>query len=404
MLLGCAAMSAALPETFTADVHLRSAERYIVIHYTLPTSSDLLELGAPRADALSIYLATEPTPEGRSLAVTTAKNAVDEAIRSLRSAERSRADQESLREQWNQIAADSKLWGNLANSLVIFLAPGFAHEYVLPNALGSKTKFGARFDLGPLVRAVTTPQRAYALTLSSSGWNLWQATESSRATEFPLAGEHAEDAADATNRTSIRGRQLLRRLSGDEGQKVLLERYSQVVARAVREELARVDKTHQVPLFVFASEPLASMVVGQGLPGEVVTVPGAADELRPDQIDAAIRERIGGITTRRLSRIANQIGDGVAAGLAATDIAQVARAAAQAAVGTLYYDMTADVRGVLDETTGAIRLDPEGENLLAAIALLVLANGGEVHAVRPGEIEAEIWNGQLLAGLRQPLI
>lgn len=82
----------------------------------------------------------------------------------------------------------------------------------------------------------------------------------------------------------------------------------------------------------------------------------------------------------------------------------MARAAAQAAVGTLYYDMTADVRGVLDETTGAIRLDPEGENLLAAIALLVLANGGEVHAVRPGEIEAEIWNGQLLAGLRQPLI
>jgi hypothetical protein len=32
-----------------------------------------------------------------------------------------------------------------------------------------------------------------------------------------------------------------------------------------------------------------------------------------------------------------------------------------------------------------------------------LANGGEVHAVRPDEIDAGIWNGQLLAALRRPL-
>ena len=73
------------------------------------------------------------------------------------------------------------------------------------------------------------------------------------------------------------------------------------------------------------------------------------------------------------------------------------------AVGTLYYDMTADVRGTLDADTGAITFDENGEDLLAAIALLVLANGGEVHAVRPGEIDAEIWNGRLLAGLRRAL-
>lgn len=375
-----------------------------MIHYNLPTRSDLLELGAPRTDALTIYLATDPTPEGRGLALTTAKNAVDEAIRAMRAADRSRTDQEALREQWSLVAEDPTLWGNLANSLVILLAPGFADEYVLPNALASHTRLGSRFDLGPLIRAVTTSQRAYALTLSSNGWNLWQATESARAAEFPLVGEHAEDAADATNRSSIRGRKLLRRLGGDEGQKVLLDRYSQVVARAVRDELALVDPAGKVPLFVFANEPLASMVIGHGLPGEVIRVPGAADELRPDQIDAAIRQRISGITTGRLSREADRIGDGVAEGLAAVDLEQVAHAAAQAAVGTLFYDMTADVRGVIDDATGEIRLDPEGENLLAAIALLVLANGGEVHAVRPGEIEADIWNGRVLAGLRHRLI
>jgi hypothetical protein len=374
-----------------------------VIHYQLPTSADLLALGTPRADALSIYLPTEPTPAGRDVAFTTAKSAVDQAIRTLRTSSRTHAEQEALRDQWNVIADDSELWGNLGSSLVIFLAPGFADEYVLPNNFEPRNHFGDRFDLGPLVRAVTTPQRAYALTLSSSGWNLWQATESSRAEEFELVGEHAEDAADATNRMSIRGRKLLRRLGGDEGQKVLLDRYAQVVAGAVRDELALADPAGEVPLFVFANEPLASMIVAHGLPGEVVVVRGAADELRPDQIDTAIRDRIQDITRRRLSQDADRIGDGFADGLAAMDVAQVARAAAVAAVGTLYYDLSGSVRGHLDTETGAIRFDPEGEDLLAAIALLVLANGGEVHAVRPDEIDAGIWNGQLLAALRRPL-
>lgn len=146
------------------------------------------------------------------------------------------------------------------------------------------------------------------------------------------------------------------------------------------------------------------MVVAHGLPGEVVVVRGASDELRPVDIDQAIRARISDITARGLSRAADAIGDGFAAGLAATDVAQVARAAAAGAVGTLYYDMTSEVRGLIDPATGAVDFDPDGEELLAAIALLVLANGGEVHAVRPGEIHADIWNGQLLAGLRYALI
>lgn len=375
-----------------------------MIHYVLPTTADLLELGVPRADALSIYLATEPTPAGRDLALTTAKSAVDEAVRGLRAAGRSHGEQEWLRAQWAAVAEDSELWANLASSLVIFIAPGFTDEYVLPNDFEAHTYLGSRFDVGPLIRAVTTPQRAYALTISGNGWNLWEATESSRATELPLVGEHAEDAADATNRMSVRGRKLLRRLGGDEGQKVLLDRYAQVVAGAVREELAQVDPNGETPLFVFANEPLASMVVAHGLPGEVVVVRGASDELRPVDIDQAIRARISDITARGLSRAADAIGDGFAAGLAATDVAQVARAAAAGAVGTLYYDMTSEVRGLIDPATGAVDFDPDGEELLAAIALLVLANGGEVHAVRPGEIHADIWNGQLLAGLRYALI
>lgn len=377
--------------------------RQQVINYEVPNVEDLIRLGEPRPGAVTIYVNTAPTPQGRELARTTAKSAVDQAIRNLRDAGATHSEQEALRTQWTEIADDSDLWGNLSNSLVILLAPGVTEEYVLPNQFEPQSQVGDYFDLAPLVRAVTTPQRAFALTLSTDGWNLWTATKGARASELPLVGDYADDAADATNRASIRGRQLVRKLGGDEGQKVLLDRYAQVVAEAVGQELGRIDPQSAVPLFLFANEPLLSMVQSHGLPGTVVTIQGAADELRPDQIDDSIRERITAVTAEAVNQRADRIGNGFADGLAVTDLAQAARAAAVGAVHTLLYDINLDVRGNLDEATGRIELDDAGTDLLSRLAVQVLRTGGEVVAVRPGEVEAEIWNGRLLAGLRYSL-
>jgi hypothetical protein len=374
-----------------------------MIRYELPTTADLLRLAEPRADALSVYLPTDPTPAGREVAFLGVKSAVDDAVRSLREHGRPHADQEAFRAQWATLAEDDALWGNLSQSLAVFLAPGIAEEYVLANDFAPRTHQGGRFDLTPLVRAVTTPQDAFALTLSSDGWNLWQATGSKRIAEMELGGDYAEDASDATNRMSIRGRKLLRRLGGDEGRKVLLERYAQVVADAVRDELGRLDASASLPLFVFANDPLGAMFQAQDLPWTITWVRGAPDELRPDELDAAIRERITSINSADLSRRAEAIGDGFAAGLASVDTAQVARAAVAGAVGTLIYEMDTEVKGFLDLGTGEIRFDEAGDDLFSLIAIEVLRNSGEVRAVRAAEIDAEIWNGRLLAGLRHPL-
>lgn len=374
-----------------------------MIHDELPTTADLLRLAEPRPDTLSVYLPTDPTPAGRERAYAGLKSAVDAAARTLREQGRSRGTQELFRAQWAGLAADDALWGNLSRSLVVLLAPDVAEEYVLANEFAPRTSQGRRFDLAPLVRAVTTPQSAFALTLSSDGWNLWHATGSHRVTELELAGDHADDAADATNRMSIRGRKLLRRLGGDEGQKVLLERYAQVVADAVREELGRLDPSATLPVFLFANDPLGSMFTAQGLPWSITWVRGAPDELRPDQLDAAIRERIGEVNSAALSRRAEAIGNGFADGRASIDLAQVARAAVAGAVVTLIYDMDTEVKGFLDPGSGEIRFDDSGDDLLGLIALEVLRNSGEVRAVRADEITAGIWNGRILAGLRHSL-
>ncbi|WP_091971139.1 hypothetical protein [Propionibacterium cyclohexanicum] len=374
-----------------------------MIRYELPSTGDLIKLGESHPNAITIYLPTAPTPTGRQQAVTAAKSAVDEAVRTLRGQGMNRAEQEAIRVRWEEILVDTRLWGNLSNSLVILLAPDFSEDFVLPNHLEAQTQIGDHFDLGQLVRAVTSPQAAFALTISSNGWNLWRASASQRATELELGEEYAEDAADATNRMTIRGRKLLRRLSGDEGKKVLIERYAQVVADAVRTELGKLDPHATLPLFVFATEPLLSMIQSENLPWQLVAVPGAPDVLRPDEIDGAVRQRIGALSAQANSELADSIGHGFTSGLALTDLAPIARAAVAGAVSTFIYDFTAQVRGTLDDATGAIVLAQDGVDLLSRIAVIVLQNGGEVIAVRPGEIKAEIWHGQVLAGLRHPI-
>ncbi len=375
-----------------------------MIRFELPTVDDLLSLGRRSPDSVSIYLPTEPTPAGREHALVAAKSGVDEAIRTLRERQASAAALEGIRARWREVAEDSSLWGSLAYSLAGFISPEVSRVDVLPNALEAQRSVGDYFDLGQLVRSVTAPQDAYALTVSANSWELWEASSTTRATPLDLEGDHAEDVADATNRRSARGRQYKRRLVGDEGRKVLLDRYARTVADAVRAELRTLDPQARKPLFVLGTEPLLGMVLAEDLGRPGVAVPGASDTLRADEVDSAIRDRIGELTAKQLSRRADDIGKGFAQGLAVTDLAQLGRAAVVGAVQTMIYDFTSPVRGTLDDETGAIHTTDAGYDIVSRIAVKVLAQGGEVYAVRPDEIDAEIWNGHLLAGLRHALI
>ena len=375
-----------------------------MIRYHLPTVDDLLRLGEPQSNAVTVYLPTAPTPVGREQAATGAKSAIDDSLRKLRAAGASSGDLDPIRQQWELLAEDPALWGRLSSSLAIFLSTENSEEFVLPNSLEAQSQAGEYFDIGQLVRAVTGSQDAFALTLSGSGWNLWRASADTRAQELELDGEYAADVADANNRMTVRGRKHIHRLVGDEGKKAMLERYARTVADAMRSVLGKIDPNARKPLFVFAAEPLLSLIQGESLPWQMVPVHGSPDNLRPDQIDAAVRERIGKITSERISARAQSIGNGFAAGLAAKDLAQIARAAARGAVSTLIYDFTVDIMGTLDDETGALTYDEDGYDLLSRIAVLVLKNGGEAIAVRPEEVTADIWNGQVLAQLRHKLV
>lgn len=367
--------------------------------YQLPSVADLIELGREHQHAITVYAQTAPGADHRENNLLTVKSAVDRALRTVRESGASRAVETQLRQHWDRIAG-SDLWGNLSRSLAIFIADDVHEVYVLPNALETQLQVGQYFDIGQLVRAVTTPQEAYALTLSADGWNLWHATASSRAEEMTLGGEYAADAAEATNRATIRGRGQLGRLVGDEGKKTLLETYAKRVADAVDSELGQADPDRAQDLFLFATDPLLDLYRNLDHKRRVVAVPGAPDELRPDQIDDAIRKALPKINAERVNARLEEIGDAVSRGLVASDIADIARAAVAGAVSTLVYNFTVDVLGLMNDATGEVDYTSEGYDLLSRIAVTVLDKGGRVVAVRNDEISAGIWNGTAIAKLR----
>ena len=367
--------------------------------YHLPDTSDLTRLGEPHEHAITIYAETSPAPDQREASLLNAKSAVDRALRAIRERGAKNAVEQKLRARWTEIA-ESDLWLRLSRSLAIFIADDVHEVDVLPNALQNQSQVGAYFDIGQLVRAVTTPQEAYALTLSTNGWNLWRATATTRAEELPLIGEYPADAAEATNRATIRDRDHVRRLVGDEGKKALLDVYAKRVSEAVESELGHVDPSASRPLFLFATDPLLELYRARDHKREIVAIPGGPDILRPDQIDDAIRGSLSSLNARRTNARVDDIGDGVARGLVATDLADISKAAMAGAVSTLVYDFTVDILGRLNDATGVVTYDDNGYDLLSRIAVAVLDRGGEVIAVRPEEITADIWTGTAVAGLR----
>lgn len=378
-------------------------------HHGLPTADDLQLLSGRTENAITIYVPTSPNPRERSVSQVAVKSAFDEAIRRLKQEGSKHALIEALRAQWQAVDQDAALWGKLSSSLAIFLAPEVNEVFVLPNRLEPQHQLSDHFDLGQLLRSVTFPHEAYALTISSSNWTLWHATAHGRIAPVELEGDYPTDAADATNRDSIQGRGMNRKLVGDEGKKTLLDQYARRVAEAVTAELTKRTISRSTPVFVFGAEPLLSQFA-EHFDRDVIKVQGAADAIQSDQLDEQVRHGLDRHYAEQANDQLTRIANALSSGLVATDLAEIARAANRGLVDTMLFNFTVDIYGRIDEVTGELQRAADGEqsfgngtpayDLLSQLALMVLNQGGRVLAIRDSEVSHELWNSVAVANLR----
>jgi hypothetical protein len=362
----------------------------VALHTDIPSSGQIERLLQARGDGLvSIYLPTTPvTPaaEGDRIAF---KNLARQAVAELRARGLAAREVDAIEEELEDLHDDEAFWTELSHSLAVFASPGGLRGFRLPNRLTEAVQVADRYYVKPLLRAVTFPQTAFVLALAEGSVRLLEVTPDLPTFEVRVP-DLPSDAASAAAKSSITDRSPARRLQGTEGRKTLVRSYARAVDRALRPVLSG----QSVPLILAAAQPIDSIFRAVNTYPYLAapTIEGSPEGRTDGELGDAARPVLDRIYAEELRDLRALFDERSAAGRAAVEINDLARAATFGAVETLFVDIDSSLAGTIDEATGAVTLDPEerpGDYGLAdELARRTLLADGRVLAVRAADVPA----------------
>ncbi len=373
-----------------------------MLYLDLPTTDQLKRLMHTRSAAcVSIYLETTPLSQHTDAARIELGNLLKEACRQLEEAAVDKATVTAIREPLEALGEDEAFWRFQATSLALLATPSQLLSFRLANKIPSQVEVSDRFHLKPLLRAVTFPQAALVLALSEGAARVIEVPPSGPAVEVRVQ-DLPRDAADAAGRSTINDRSPKGRIQGSEGQKVRLVQYARKVEAALRPVLAG----SRVPLFLAATEPLASIYRSVSSHPELAreTLAGSPDRSADAELAAAARAGLDRLHAETVAELRARFESRAQQQRTTTDIAQAARAATFGAIEALLVDMDETVPGTVDETSGAVTFAEapgrDSYGVIDEIAARALTSGARVMAVRKSDIPG---NARLAAILRYPM-
>jgi hypothetical protein len=357
------------------------------MHVDIPTRAEIESLIAVEAPGcVSLYVPSSPLTQEAQQARIVLRNLSAQA-----------APAAEVADALDDLAEDDEFWEHQANSLAVFAAPGRVRTFRLANALSEAVRVGDRFDVKPLLRAVTFPNAAFVLALAQGSVRLLEVAASMPTSDVRVPGMPS-DAASAAGKASIADRSPSGRIQGSEGQKLRMTQYARKVDAALRDVLAG----RHLPLILAAAPPLDTIF------RSVCTYPRLADEGiqgnpegEPDDVltahARAVLDRIYAAELRGVHDLFDERG---AQGRAASEISDVARAATIGAVDTLIVDIDVHLPGAIDEA-GAIEHDGDAEapGITDELVRRTLQHSGRVLAVRSEDVPG---GGAAAAVLRYP--
>ena len=363
--------------------------RTMALHLDIPTDEQLTALlDAREPGSVSAYLPTSPLPQDADAARIELKNLAAEAARQLGDAGR------GVGEHFDDLLEDDAFWHQLANSLAVFATADSLRTFRLPNRLVSMVEVSDRFHLKPLLRSVTFPQAALVLALAQGSVRLIEVTA-----DAPPFEVHVADFPSALENM---GRAPIRRLQGDEGQKVRMRQYARHVDTAIRPVVAGLG----LPLILAAAEPLDSIYRSANSYPKLAarSIAGNPEDASDAQLATAAREILDAVYAAQLEDVRSTFAERSNAGRGATDVTDVARAATFGAVDTLMVDIDDVIPGFVADTDGTVTLDGDDDaanyGVVDEIARRVLLSGGRVLALRRDDIPE---HGTVAAILRYPV-
>ncbi|MEO6867817.1 MAG: hypothetical protein ABI200_07330 [Gaiellales bacterium] len=371
-----------------------------MLHTDIPTSEDIHRLASSRhATSVSIYLPTSLIANENDAARLQLKNLTGEATSQLRDAGTAKADIDKIEEELFDLIDDTMFWTYTSHSLAIFATPESVQVFRIPSRLVAAVEVSDRFLIKPLMRAVTFPHSAFVIALAQNSVRLIEVSADSPAKTVDVSGL-PDSIADYITKAPIVDRSPSGRVQGDR-QKAQMRQYARSIDNGVRGVLAG----RQVPIILAGTEPLlsvyrsvntSSLLAKDEIPGnpENRTDSELAEQTRPI-LDAMYAESI---------KNARELFDARSAeGRTALDLGDIARAATNGAVDTIFVNIDESVPGSIDEMTGAVTIDEADDainyGVVDEIVRRVLLSRGRVLAVRADEVPGD---GAAAAILRYP--
>lgn len=358
-----------------------------MLHTDIPTEAEFRRLDATQGDiCISIYLPTTPVTRKAQGDRIRYKNLVAAALQQVKDAKAGKRKVAAVEAILAELYDDDAFWAYMADGLAVFATPSGMQTFRLPIAPVEAAEASDRFHVKPLVPLLALPAASFVLALSQGAVRFIEVSAS--LAETVKVDGLPRNMSDALKRQLPRDRAPARRIQGSEGMRVLIGQYCRIVDRALRPILAG----RAVPLILATVGELAAAYRTHNTYPHLLadTIAG-----NPEQVSAAaLAEKARAIVLRHARKAVRQrlkrIEDGVTAGLASTDLAEIARAAVGGRVATLLVDVGGSYPGTIDPLTGALTLaaDPSAAtyDVIDELVGLTVRAGGEVLPLRAGKL------------------
>lgn len=305
--------------------------------------SEVYQAGTKPGPKVTCYVPTEVASTQTAQSGTALNNLLKSARTQLLATGVSDSDADSILAPAAELVPDTTYWRLQSRGFAAFAAPGFFQAVRVPVEVAESVTVGERFHLLPLADVLAVGGRCYILALTKNSVRLFDAGRNT-IEELSLGSipSSFDDVIGELPEAELQGRSVGRGRLAYHGQsdntdteQQLTERFIAAVGKGVGAELGTA---RSQPLVLAAvAEYLA--VFRESCPYPVIhdqVIAGSPERTNPDRLRSAawrlLRDRAVKEENAERERAMNQ----VHAGRGAIDIAEIARAAADGKIHTLY--------------------------------------------------------------------
>lgn len=293
---------------------------------------------------LTFTVPTDVTGQSADRASLILKNLVRDARNELLERGLREADATTLLAPVSEIVDDSSYWRLQSRGLVIFAAEGFTQAVRVPIELRESLTVGERFNLLPLAPVLASDQHVYVLAVTKNEVRLF---DSSRNTieQLPLENvpgsfdevidELPEKTVDVrVGSAGVGGTPSVHGTGGDID-RMLLEKYLHAIGQAIGTRLGTA-----------RSQPLVLAAVAEYLPIFKAAcpypavfdgvIPGNPEGVQPDELRSAAWRLVTDQETQREADEEERAHTLIRAGRGSRDLSEIAQAAEEGRIDTLY--------------------------------------------------------------------